>query len=206
MVHLCEQKRRHAERDETGVRMGMQAYLRFYEITQGSARLKTWDDFVKSPYYKAFVRFGRHCQNIRAVNPSRFTDWLIRGNRKIDHWCRDAVYTEWLNEYVRLESVADALARGIETAIEFSERSSASAHDFLRYGNDNAICFAITNGRITAWVLYNCESGQGFLSRINQEQLTMIWPWIDSDFWDQRFRDHMADQEYARAMLAQAGW
>ena len=54
-VHLCEPRRRRQEQNERGVQLGFQAYLRFYEITQGSARLKTFDDFADSSYYRAFV-------------------------------------------------------------------------------------------------------------------------------------------------------
>jgi hypothetical protein len=45
-----------------------------------------------------------------------------------------------------------------------------------------------------------------FLGRINQEQLAMIWPMIDADFWSKKFTDYMADQEYAREILKKAGW
>ena len=110
-VHVCEPKRRYQERDEVGVQLGLQAYLRFYEITQGSARLKTFDDFVRSAYYRAFVKFGRHCVSIKAVNTARLIDWMIRQNKKIDHWCKDSVYTEYLVEHVRSEAVIDALQR-----------------------------------------------------------------------------------------------
>ena len=48
-VHMCEPKRRRSERSERGVELGFQSYLRFYEIAQGSARLKTFDDFADSP-------------------------------------------------------------------------------------------------------------------------------------------------------------
>lgn len=205
-VHVCEPKRRHQERDETGVQLGLQAYLRFYEITQGSARLKTFDDFAASPYYRAFVKFGRHCQNIRAINTARFMEWVVRQNKKIDHWCRDAVYTEYLEEYLRSENVADALARGMEHAIDWSATNNYPAHDYLRFGNDNAICYAVTTGRISAWILYNCDSGIEFLGRINQEQVNMIWPTIDSDVWQRKFRDYAADAEYARNILREAGW
>ena len=98
-VHLCEPRRRYQEQNETGVQIGLQAYLRFYEITQGSSRLKSFDDFAKSPYYKAFVKFGRYCQGIRAVNVPRFIDWVVRQNKKIDHWCKDSVYTEYLVQW-----------------------------------------------------------------------------------------------------------
>jgi len=205
-VHVCEQKKRYQSRDEQGTRLGLQAYLRFYEVTQGSAKLKTFDDFARSPYYKAFVKFGRHCVAINAVNTPRFIDWVVEKNKKIDHWCRDAVYTEYLHDYLRRENVNDALARAIEQSIRWSEQHSNPSHDFLRYGNSNVISYAITTGRISAWVLYNCESGQRFLDDLNQEQIAMVWSWIDPEFWQRKFRDYPADQEYAREMLAKAGW
>jgi hypothetical protein len=205
-VHVCEQKQRYQSRDEQGVRLGLQAYLRFFEMTQGSARLKTFDDFAKSPYYKAFVKFGRYCVAINAVNTPRFIDWVVEKNKKIDHWCRDSVYTEYLQEYLRRENVNDALARAIEQSIRWSEQYGNPAHDFLRYGNSNVIAYAITTGRVSAWVLYNCESGQRFLDDLNTEQISMVWPWIEPEFWQKKFRDYPADQEYAREMLAKAGW
>lgn len=205
-VHVCEQKKRFQEQNEVGVKLAMQAYLRFYEITQGSARLKTFDDFARSPYYRAFVKFGRHIQAIKAINPARFIDWIIKQNKKIDHWCRDSIYSEYLAEYLRLEAVNDALARALEQSITWEEESGYPSRDYLRHGNANAVCYAISTGRISAWVLYNCDSGQEFLARINQEQIAMIWSMIDADFWSKKFRDYPADAEYAREMLTKAGW
>ena len=205
-VHVCEPKRRYQEQNETGVQIGLQAYLRFYEVTQGSAKLKTFDDFARSPYYRAFVKFGRHCQAIRAVNVPRFIDWVIRQNKKIDHWCKDSIYTEYLMEYLRVENITDALARALEEAIDWAERNSTADQDYLRYGNANAVCYAITTGRISPWILYNCDSGVEFLGNLNQEQIAMIWPMIDADFWQKKFHDYAADAEYVRDMLKKAGW
>ena len=205
-VHLCEAKRRYQERDEVGVQLGLQAYLRFYEITQGSARLKTFDDFARSPYYRAFVKFGRHCVAIRAVNTARFIDWVVKQNRKIDHWCRDSVYTDYLVEHVRSETATDALGRALETAIDWANQTGNPDRDYLRYGNDNVICHAVVTGRVTAWVLYNSDSGTEFLSRINTQQVAMVWSMIDADFWQRRFRDYPADTEYVKEMLKKAGW
>ena len=205
-VHVCESKRRYQEKDEVGVQLGFKTYIKFYESTQGSARLKSWDDFARSPYYRAFVKFGRHCQAIRAINVPRFTDWLLKNNKKIDHWCRDTMYGDYVTEYVRQEAVSDALARAMEQAIGWSEETGNPDRDYLRYGNSNAVCYAITTGRITGWVLYNCDSGQEFLANLNAEQVAMVWPMIDADFWQRRFRDYAADREYAREILNKAGW
>jgi len=44
-VHMCEPKRRRMEQSERGVQLGFQAYIKFYEMAQGSAKLKTFEDF-----------------------------------------------------------------------------------------------------------------------------------------------------------------
>jgi len=205
-VHVCEPKRRYQERDEVGVQIGLQSYLRFYEITQGSAKLKTFDDFAESPYYRAFVKYGRYCVSIRAININRFTEWLLKNNKKIDHWCRDSMYSEYLADYLRREAVSDALARAMEQAITWSEETGNPDRDYLRFGNSNAVCYAITTGRISAWILYNCDSGQEFLGSLNPEQIAMVWPWIDADFWQRKIKEYPADAEYAREILKKADW
>jgi len=205
-VHLCEHKRRYQEEKEIGVQLGLQAYLRFYEITQGSARLKTFDDFVRSPYYRAFVKFGRQCVAVRAINPERFVEWLLKHNKKIDHWTRDSVYAEYLYQYLRAENVNDALARAIEFGESWSVKFAHPGHDCLRYGNPNSLIYEISAGRISAWIIYNCDSGLEFLAKLNHEQVALIWPFVDSDFWERKFCDYPADTEYARKILESAGW
>ena len=205
-VHVCEARRRRLERHERGVDLGFRAYLRFYETLQGSSRLRTFDDFADSPYYRAFVKFGRYCVNTRTINPERFTDWLVRNNKKIDRWASDQLYDQYLVHYLTTESAADALARGVEYAIDWAEKNSSQAHDLLRYGNDNAVTYAISTGRISAWIVYNCESGQKFLDEMNQDQIKIVWPWIDPEFWQKKFQDYPADHEYVKEMLLQAGW
>jgi hypothetical protein len=205
-VHVCEQKRRRQERTERGVELGFQAYVRFYEMSQGSAKFKTYDDFCDSPYYRAFTKFGRYCVNTCTVNPKQFLEWLLKNNKKIDRWASDQLYTEYLIDYLRVENVNDALARAIEFGIDWGEKHEANAHDCLRYGNHNGMCHAVSTGRISPWVIYNSESGQKFLSELNSEQLAMIWPYIDSDVWQKKFADYRADQEYVKDILDKAGW
>ena len=206
VVHVCEQKRRQQEKDEPGVVMGFQAYLRFYEFAQGSSKLKAFDDFAKSNLYKAFVNFGRHCQSIKAINVPRFVDWVLANKKKIDHWCKDSIYLEYLLDYLKKENIKDALTRAEEQALRWHEETNNPAHDYLRFGNENKICYAITTGRISAWVLYNTDSGIELLSRLNQEQLSIIWPFVDTDFWGKKFTEYAADAEYIKATLTAKGW
>jgi hypothetical protein len=205
-AHMCEPKRRRQQRDEPGPRLGFQAYIRFYESMAGSARNKTHDTFCESSYYRAFVKFGHYCVNTRVINPDRFMAWLLKNNRKIDHWCSDKVYTEYLVDHLKVEAVDDALTRAIEFGIDWAEKNASPAHDCMRYGNANVLCYAVTAGRISPWVIYNSESGQKFLNELDATQVAMIWPYIDSDAWQKRFQDRPQDQAYAKNILKQAGW
>jgi hypothetical protein len=205
-VHMCEPKRRRLNRDDPGVRIGFQAYIKFYEQAQGSAKLKTYEDFCDSSYYLAFVKFGRYCVSVKVINPTQFMNWLLKNQKKIDRWASDQLYTEYLTWYLTVEAVDDALARAIEYSIDWAEKNNYPGQDCVRYGNPNAVCYAITTGRLSPWVIYNSESGQKFLSEANEEQLAMVWPYINVDIWNKKFSDYPADQEYAKDILAKAGW
>jgi hypothetical protein len=205
-VHVCEPKRRRQERSERGVELGFQAFVRFYEIAQGSAKFKTFDDFADSAYYRAFVKFGRYCVDTKVINPKQYLEWLLKHNKKLDTWASDQIYTEYLIQYLKIENVSDALSRTIEFGIDWAEKNSAQPHDCLRYGSIPALCYAITAGKISPWVIYNCQSGQKFLSQLASDQIHMIWPYIDSDIWQKKFVDYSADREYATEILTQAGW
>jgi hypothetical protein len=111
-----------------------------------------------------------------------------------------------LIEYLRIENVNDALTRAMEFGIKWSEQTGHPAEDCLRYGNTNSMVYAVTTGRISPWVIYNCESGQKFLRDLDNTQIAMVWPYIDSDVWMKKFSDYLADQEYVKDILNKAGW
>ena len=71
-VHMCEQKRRHLQRNEKRVQMGFYAFNQFYKLSANAKKDKTYDDFCKSPYYNAFVKFGSFINNVRPLYPERY--------------------------------------------------------------------------------------------------------------------------------------
>lgn len=202
--HMCEQKRRFNSRNEPGPRLGFYAYSHFYKINSRGSKQKTVDEYIKSPYYKAFTKFGQYCVDVKVINPNGFVQWLLKKNKGIDYWTSDKLYTEFLVEYLVVEPVADALARSIEWSIDWGERTEGVPKDCLRYGNPNVIVYAITGGRISPWVLYACESGQKFLEKLDSALMGIIWSYIDSGRWGGRLVGE--DMEYARDILKRAGW
>ena len=205
-VHQCEPKRRELQKNEKGVTIGFNAWLRFYELTQGSAKLKTYEEFCQSSLYGAFVKFGRHCVAISAINVDQFTDYVLKNNFKIDHWCRDAIYSEYLFHLLRHESATDALERSIVTMQKWSEEfPQYQFNEYFTHISPNRLIQHIQNGRISPWVIYCCDNGTEKLSQLTEDQLEIIIAFIDPPFWERHLRDYPADTEMTRHILSEAG-
>lgn len=204
-AHQCEPKRRAQQKNEVGVQLGYQAWVRFYELTQGSAKTKTYEEFAKNQFYTAFVKFGRHCHSINAINAGRFIDYVLKNNIKVDHWCKDKHYEEYLFGLLRTEATQDALERSIKTMADWSEELGEPFNDYFRKVSGSRFVQHIRNGRISPWTVYCCDSGADLLATLSEEQVTLVWPWIDPDFWQKRLRDYAADAELAKHILEEAG-
>ena len=188
LKHICEYKHRYLEKDKTGNRIGFQAWLDFYKKNSASKKQKTYEEFIKSAYYTAFVKFGMYCVDANVINPSRYVDWLLKNQISIDTWNTDANYTRFLIQYLRHENAYDALTRSVETTMELGEKESILGKDYLRYGNPNRICYAITTGKISPGMLYQSSSGTQFLDKLNPDHVKMILDYIDPEQWALKFK------------------
>lgn len=203
--HLCEPKRRHQQRGEKGVVMAFEAYRKFYKVTQAREN-KTYEDFAKSSYYAAFVKFGRYLHSINAVNPERFTDWIIKHNKKLDHWCREQYYNEYLLEYIKIENPQDALERSIVEMAVWATENNSTVNQYFRDASTNRIARTIAHGRVSPWAVYTSDSGLAALEQLNQEQVMLVYPWIEPDYWKRKLLDYSSDAEWCRRIMKQAGF
>jgi hypothetical protein len=206
MTHVCESKRRWLQKDLQGNRIGFQAWLQFYKKNSTSKKQKTYEEFIKSPYYTAFVKFGNHCVSINALNISRYAEWLVKNQVRIDTWCTDNNYTKYLLEYLRTEDSLDAIHRSIETTIELAEKEKIQSKDYLRYGNSNRICYAITTGKISPWMLYQSVSGVEFMDNLDSTQVKMIIDYIDPEKWALKFHRETDKVKEVKELLNVAGY
>jgi hypothetical protein len=182
-VHLCEQKRRWQAKDDKWVQLGFQAYLRFFAYTQPTARPKTYEEFSESPYYLAFVKFGRYMINVRCVNTSAFIDWVIKNNKKLDKWATDKNYEEFLKNWIKHENHLDAINRTLESAGEWARQNAAQPNAYFRYAQPSRVIHDLSRGRVSPWCLYCCASGQVFLNTLTESNLALVYDWIDPDYW-----------------------
>jgi hypothetical protein len=204
-AHMCENKRRAMQKDEKRVQAGMMAFNRFFRLTQGAKKDKTYDDFIKSPYYNAFVKFGSFINNVMPIYPDKFMDYVIKSGVKLDQWCRDELYETYLYEMIKTEPVESAVQRSLQTMMEWGDVSQAQFNHYFNYVNLNRAVHDIRNGKISPWLLLNCASGKKMLNNFSNEQLDLIAPAFDLPFWLKKFKQVPADIILVKEICDEAG-
>jgi len=205
VAHMCEQKRRALQKDEKRVQAGYMAFNRFFQLTQNAKKLKTYEEFAKTAYYNAFVKFGSFVNNVNPIYPDKFIDFVIKSGVKLDHWCRDELYEQYLYEMLKVEPVESAVQRTITTMMEWSDSSGAQWYHYFNYANFNRAVHDIRNGKISAWVLLNCKTGKEMLANFNDDQLMLVEPALDLVYWTKHFKSKSADVAMVKEICKESG-
>jgi hypothetical protein len=184
--------------------MGLMTYQRFYEITQKTSKAKTFDEFSSSPYYTAFVKFGSFISNTNPIYPERFVDFVITSGVKLDHWCRDALYDQYIADLIKKEPADGAIQRTIQTMMDWGEKNASPWEHYFAYVNLNRATHDIKEGLVSPWIVLNTRSGKQMLQKMNDEQLEIVGPVIDPQHWQRRFKSLPADVELVKEVIKEA--
>lgn len=201
VAHMCERKRRALQKDEKRVQVGYMAFNRFWQLTQNAKKQKSYDNFADSSYYNAFVKFGSFINNVNPLYPTKFVDFVIKSGVKLDHWCRDELYEQYLFEMLKVEPVESAVQRTLQTMMEWGDEHSANFAHYFDYVSLNKAVHDILNGRITCWVILNSNSGKTMISKMSDEQLAMIAPAFEIKSWMKKFKESPADVALVKEIL-----
>jgi hypothetical protein len=203
-VHMCEQKRRALQKTEKRVQYGFYAFNRFYKLSAGAKKDKTYEEFCKSPYYNAFVKFGSFVSNVRPLYPEKYIDYVVKSGVKLDHWCRNEMYEQYALQFILKEDVTTALERSVTTMMEWAEENSSTWNHYFSYVSLNRAVWHIRDGKISPWLILNCKSGKEMLSKFNDEQLNMVYQVINPEHWAIRFKRQTADVELVKEVVKES--
>lgn len=204
-VHVCEQKRRALARTEKHVVIGYDAYNRFYKLVHRSNGVdKKYDEFARSPYYNAFVKFGSFISNVNPLYPDKFINYVVTSGIKLDHWCREELYEKYVIDLIKTESVNTALERSIIHMMTWADNNNAQWNHYFLYVSLNRAMYDIKDGKISPWLVLNCKSGKDMLQKLNDEQLVSIGSVIDLPFWMNKFKRSAEDVELVRQVVKES--
>lgn len=205
LIHVCEPKRRHQQRDEKPVKFAFIAYQHFFRHSMRGKPLPSYESFAKNNLYLAFVRFGRYVQDINAVNPLGFVDFLLHVTAPIDKWISPTLYNTYIRELNKNETPLDALERNILLMQTWARDTGNDWREFFHKVEPPLAALWISNGRISPWMLFVAASAHDLMQRLQADQTALIERSIDPEFWRLKIERHQHDVEIIREVLAEHG-
>lgn len=204
MVHVCESKRRALAQKEKHVVIGFETYNVFFQKTQNFHGVKTYENFCKSPYYNAFVKFGSFVSNVKPLYPTKFIEFVVTSGTKLDHWCRDELYDRYVVDLIKSESVETALERSINHMLDWGDNNNAQWNHYFSYVSLNRAMYDIKDGKISPWIVLNSNSGKLMIKRFNDEQLAAVGSVLDIPFWFNKFKHRADDVELVKTVVKES--
>ena len=207
LVHVCEKKRRLLDKDSKHVRIGFQVYQKFwsYIYPYSKNKEKTYSEFINFAEYGAFTAFGKYLVDIRAINPMKFVEFLLKTNIKLKDWKKEEVYLTYIRELSKTETPDAAIERNILLMQQWANDNDCNWIDFFRKISPSAAVQFIKGGRISPWAIYTTDSGQEMMGRFSDEQIDLVRKYIEPEFWVLKFKRNKEDFDNFREILSEAG-
>ncbi len=136
--------------------------------------------------------------------PEKYIDWTVKSGIKIDHWCREELYEKYVLELIREENVETALERSIKTMTQWADTHNSVWNHYFNYVSNSRAIYDIKDGKISPWLLLNCESGRKLLDNLVDDQLASISNIIDPIFWSRKFKTNKSDLELVRQIVKES--
>jgi hypothetical protein len=88
--------------------------------------------------------------------------------------------------------------------MEWGDTNNTPWEHYFAYVNLNRATHDIKEGIISPWILLNSREGKAMLQKMNDEQLEIVGPIIDPQFWMRRFKSLPADTELVKDVIKEA--
>ena len=205
MAHMCEKKRRALQKNEKRVQLGYIAFNQFYKLSAGAKKDKTYEEFCNSQYYNAFVKFGSFVSNVKPLYPEKYINYVVTSGVKLDQWCREELYEKYAVDLIKKEGVETALERSVMTMEDWAKENNSHWNHYFHYVSLNKAVWHVKDGKISPWLILNCDSGRELLNKLNDEQLEMIYNIVDPGHWAMRFKRQTKDVELVKQVAKESG-
>jgi len=204
-AHMCPKKKRWADKNTIGARLGFRVYQQFYTMTTQSKKPKTQEVFIQDRMYTAFVKYGRHLADLNPIDADKFIEYVIRNGIPIDKWCFDSTYNAYLKEHIAKELAERAFERTVLEMQRWATENELTLQDFFGSVNTFEAVQLVRSGRISPWLLYLAPSSDLLWDRFSEEQEKLISEAVDPEIWQSKFSRQIGDVVFVKNIAKSSG-
>lgn len=187
--HMCETKRRFIEKDSRAGQMAYELFQRFQKFHRiRQTKKDPLMTFLNSRHYRAFKTLAEFFLQTKPLDTNEYFEYLMQSNTPFRKWTSEDFYSEWVRGKIMMEDADSAVARSIETLLEFASERGISLNEVYHHLTGNRLSLWLRTGRISPWFIVLSKDPTILLDKLEPEMLSSLEDIINPLFWRMRYQ------------------
>ena len=111
---------------------------------------------------------------MRPYIPSVILIYVVTSGVKLDHWCKDELYEKYAIDLIRKGRCRNCTRKKRNDNDGMGNENEPHLESLSQHVSLNRAVWHIKDGKVSLG-LFHCSTGKDMLSKLNDEQLTMIY-------------------------------
>jgi len=184
--HMCEKKRRFIDKNDI-VTIRAHRLFNHWQKREGLLRRgkeKSMEDFLKSPYYKLFIKLTEFTERVYVVSHFKYLDWLIDKKIPEKNWFDEhgmQEYQDWIRYSEDPEDQAKVSCTNIRN---WCEDRGMPVDDFFKNITPGQALNMVRANELSPWVLFGYKPAvETLVVRMQGELLYTLDDHININYW-----------------------
>ena len=184
--HMCDKKRRFLDRNNITTIRAHRLFNHWQRRTRLLRRgqMKSMDEFMRSPFYNAFVNLAEFTTAEYVVSGFKYVDWLVDNEIPQVKWCnpRDLDdYRTYLRESEDPEAQAETSCKNIRV---WCADNGIQMPEFFKTITPGQAFNMVRENKLSPWVLLGYQPAvRDLTSRFKQDMLFQLNEHINVQYW-----------------------
>ena len=87
--------------------------------------------------------------------------------------------------------------------VAWAEANHSVWNHYFAHVSTNRAVYDIKDGKVSPWLLLNCNSGKALLAKFNDEQLGLVFHILNPGHWAMRFKRQPSDVALVKSIAKQ---
>lgn len=186
----------------------IQAYTMYmnYHQYQNLSMSKTVEPvmhFIKSSFFNEFMNFSEYVLNTYIVEKDKFIETMLRGSTPIKSWNSLNTYMSWVKTVSKEENISMAIARSIESLMEWQEITGNEWTTFFTKVSTERFKFWLETGKISPWFvnIQPLEVQNKILSRFPISELEYVNQFLDRTYFSMMMVRHSSEVKELKGLM-----
>lgn len=202
--HKCEQRARNVEIKTVDGLAGWEYYKKW--LQSGHKLVPPMDSFLKSRFYRSFIRFGKFVKKVNLPDVDYFIELMVKQEINPTLWCTDDVYTYYINHLDLENNWLKEVNVTVDTILKTVDGSDCEVRDFFEIIEPNVVIEMIRKRQLSPWVLLMSNQFKSNVStKFNKQQMKILSTLIDSAVWKKRLSTDKDRTESIKMVVNELG-